>query len=407
MCDTIVIVEPGRVLFAKNSDRDANEGQNLVWNPRRSARPAARLQCTYIEIPEVDETYATLLSQPFWIWGAEMGTNEHGVTIGNEAVFTREPQEKRPGLIGMDLLRLGLERADSAKRAVEIITALLEKYGQGGGCGHESKKFTYHNSFIVADPREAFVLETAGRKWSAEPVQGARTISNGLTIPEFQRKHSDLVKTHFSGCRLRKARTQELAESSRAVSDLMRLLSDHGPGREHPHYAWTHGGLNAPCVHGGGILTSSQTTGSWVAELSPAGRAHWATGTAAPCVSLFKPVSVDQPVEITVARDVADDSLWWRHEKLHRRVMRDPARLRPLFIEERDDMQRAWLESPPESAAAFAEADELLAKWTGAVAQVECRDVRPVWTQAYWKKRNRRAGLDLSAKTVVAARAGR
>lgn len=403
MCDTIVIVEQNRVLFAKNSDRDPNEGQNLVWNPRRQSGPAAMLKCTHIEIPDVDETYATLLSQPFWIWGAEMGTNEHGVTIGNEAVFTNEPYEKRPGLIGMDLLRLALERADTAKAAVDVITTLLEKYGQGGRCGHESAKFTYHNSFIVADPREAYVLETAGRKWTTEYVRGARTISNGLTIPEFQTKYSDLMKTHFSGCRLREIRTQELAESSRALGDLMRLLADHGPGREHPHHAWSHGGLHAPCVHAGGILASSQTTASWVAELSPNGCAHWATGTAAPCVSLFKPVHVEQPVTIKASADRADDSLWWRHEALHRRVMRDPARLRPLFIPERDRAQQMWLESPPGSAAAFAEADGLLAKWTETVAAVECRDMRPIWARAYWEKRNRRAGLKLAATPGVPA----
>ncbi len=404
MCDTIVIVEPTRVLFAKNSDRDPNEGQNLVWSPRRRSGPAARLKCTYIEVPEVDETFATLLSQPFWIWGAEMGTNEHGVTIGNEAVFTREPLEKQPGLIGMDLLRLALERADTAKAAVDVITTLLEKYGQGGGCGHEIKTFSYHNSFIVADPHEAYVLETAGRRWATEKVRGARTISNGLTIPEFQSKHSDIVKTHFSGCRLREARTQTLAESSKALGDLMRLLGDHGPEREHPHHAWTHGGLHAPCVHGGGVLASSQTTGSWVAELSPERCAHWATGTAAPCTSLFKPVQIDRPVSIKASGDRADDSLWWRHEALHRRVMRDPARLRPLFIGERDRVQQRWLASPPESAAAFAEADVLLTKWTEAVAAVECGDVRPVWTRGYWKKRNRRAGLDISVRGLAAVR---
>ena len=339
MCDTIVIVESGRILFAKNSDRDANEGQNLVWNPRRQNGPAARLQCTYIEIPDVDETFATLISQPFWMWGGEMGTNEHGVTIGNEAVFTREPYEKTPGLIGMDLLRLGLERGATAKDAVDIITTLLEKYGQGGGYGHESKKFVYHNSFIVADPREAYVLETAGRRWAVEPVRGTRTISNGLTIPEFSAKYSDFLKTRVSGCRIRERRTHELAEGVHSLGDLMRLLSDHGPRREYPKYAWSNGAMHAPCMHASGILASSQTTGSWVAELSPAGCAHWATGTAAPCVSLFKPVGVATPVNIVAARDEADDSLWWRHERLHRRVLREPALLRPLFIRERDEVQ--------------------------------------------------------------------
>ncbi len=397
MCDTAVIVEQGRVLFAKNSDRDANEGQNLVWNPRRRSGPAARLKCTYIEIPDVDETHATLLSQPFWMWGAEIGTNEHGVTIGNEAVFTREPYEKSPGLIGMDLLRLALERASTADAAITVITSLLEKYGQGGGCGHESKKFTYHNSFIVADPREAYVLETAGRRWATERVRGARTISNGLSIPEFRSKYSDFLKTHVSACRIREQRTQELAESSRSLRDLMRMLSDHGPANEYPKYAWSNGGMSAPCMHAGGLLASSQTTASWVAELTPGGCRHWATATAAPCISLFKPVSVERPVEIAPASDEADDSLWWRHEALHRRVMRNPSQLAPLFIRDRDEVQARWLASPPASAAAFAEADALLETWTERVAHTPAGDGRPAWTRMYWDRRNERAGLDLAA----------
>jgi dipeptidase len=402
MCDTMVVVEHERVLFAKNSDRDANEGQNLVWNPRRRGGPAARLQCTYIDVPEADETFATLLSQPFWIWGAEMGSNEHGVTIGNEAVFTREPYEKTPGLIGMDLLRLGLERGATAKGAVETITSLLEKYGQGGGCGHEHRKFTYHNSFIVADPREAYVLETAGRRWATERVRGARSISNGLTIPEFSAKHSDFLKTRVSACRVREQRTQELAESARGIADLIAALADHGPENEHPRYTWMNGGLNGPCVHGGGILASSQTTASWVSELSPAACLHWATATAAPCVSLFKPVRVDRPVDIVRASDIADDSLWWRHERLHRRVMRNPAKLRPLFVHERDAVQARWLAAPPGSAEAFAEADLLLAKWAEHVGQSGADDIRPLWARVYWDNRNERAGLDLGRATAVA-----
>lgn len=394
MCDTMVIVRREGVWFAKNSDRDPNEGQNLEWHPRRGNLKSATLRCTYIEIPDVDETFATLLSRPFWMWGAEMGSNEHGVTIGNEAVFTKVRYEST-GLLGMDLLRLALERAETAERACQVITELLEQYGQGGGCGHESKKFTYHNSFIVADPGRAFVLETAGRAWAVEEVRGARTISNGLTIPDFAEKYSDFLKTRVSACRIRQKRTQFLAEKAQSVWDLMQALQDHGQGNEHPVYAYTNGGLNAPCAHGGGVLASSQTTASWVADLRPGACRYWVTATAAPCTGLFKPVSVNGPLDLGPrAEDRANGSLWWRHERLHRMVARDPAALKPLFDAERIAVQRRWLETPPHPAAAFREADDLLEKWTAVVAQHPVRDVRPSWTRRYWAKRNKRSRLE-------------
>jgi len=66
------------------------------------------VQCTYIEIAQVSQTHAVVLSKPAWMWGAEMGANDRGVVIGNEAVWTHltgsEGSTER--LIGMDYLRL-------------------------------------------------------------------------------------------------------------------------------------------------------------------------------------------------------------------------------------------------------------------------------------------------------------
>jgi dipeptidase len=406
MCDTLAIVEPGRVLWAKNSDRDPNEAQHLDWQPGRDHPPGSRVRCTWIEIPQARQTHAVLLSRPFWIWGAEMGTNEHGVTIGNEAVFTREPYAKR-GLTGMDLVRLALERATTAREAVEVIVELIGEFGQGGGCGLENRRFTYHNSFLIADPQGAFVLETAGGHHAVESVTGGRSISNGLTIPGFAERHGDWIRTRASGCAGRRALTQAAANRATSVLDLTRVLRDHGAGGQTskaasfiaPRYSVVNGGLGAPCVHAGGLLAASQTTASWVAELRPEGCRHWVTATAAPCVSLFKPVDVRQPLDLGPApADRADaESLWWRHERLHRLVMRDPCRLAPLFLEERDEVERRWLTDPPSSAAAFAEADDLLARWARSVFNQSGDDRRPAFVRRYWNRRNSWAGLRLDA----------
>lgn len=394
MCDTMAIVRADGVWFAKNSDRDANEAQLLDWQPRRAHTPGTRVRCTWIEIPQVDQTHAVLLSRPYWMWGAEMGANEHGVTIGNEAVFTREPYAAS-GLTGMDLLRLALERADTAESAVQTIVRLLEEFGQGGSCSLERPGFTYHNSFIAADPRRAFVLETAGRHHAIEEIRGARSISNGLTIGDFAQRHSDTVKTRVSACRWRQARTQHLAERTEQPGDLMAALRDHGPGNESPHYSLLNGALSAPCVHAGGLLAASQTVGSWVAQLRPGDIQHWVTGTAAPCTGLFKPVKVEQPLDLGPAptNRADDDSLWWRHERLHRWAMRDPASAAAVFRQERDALERYWLEHPPQPGSAFAEGSQLLAEWTAAVGARVTRDTRPIWVRRFWARRNRQAGL--------------
>jgi hypothetical protein len=393
----VVRVEPGRVLFAKNSDRDPNEAQLLEWHPRRRHAAGARTHCTWIEIPEAAETHAVLVSRPFWMWGAEMGANEHGVVIGNEAVFTSEPYAEK-GLTGMDLVRLALERAASAEEAVGTITALLEQHGQGGGCGHERRSFTYHNSFLVADATGAFVLETAGRRSAAERVAaGARSISNGLTLEPFASRYGDAVRTRAAGALRRRPRTQALAEAARGPADMMALLRDHGAGSGAPQYALLNGGLCAPCVHAGGVVVNSQTTGSWVAELGSGGARHWVTGTASPCASLFKPAAVRDPLGLgPEPTDRADGaSLWWRGEALARRVLRDPARLLPLFAGERDELEAAWLSDPPEPAKAFAEGDRRLAAWTARAAAAGGGDTRPFWARRYWAARNERAGLAL------------
>lgn len=197
-CDCFVSLPPGskhdQVIFGKNSDRPRDEVQEVTYYPAATYPPGAVLQCTYIQIPQVERTLAVVLSKPAWMWGAEMGANNLGVCVGNEAVWTREEVDPGEALLGMDLLRLALERGDSAYSALCVITELLQQHGQGGPCREDPKPFSYHNSFLLVDRSEAWVLETAGRLWAAQRLtEGVKNISNQLTISsEISVEHPEL-----------------------------------------------------------------------------------------------------------------------------------------------------------------------------------------------------------------------
>jgi len=393
VCDTLVTVTADGLLFAKNSDRDPNEAQVLEWVPAADHPAGSSVACTWTAVPQVDRTHAVLLSRPWWMWGAEMGTNEHGVVIGNEAVFTRGPAGP-PALLGMDLLRLALERATTAEGAVGVLVDLLERHGQGGPCSHERPGFTYDNSFLVADPDGAVVVETAGREWATETVRGpGRAISNGLSIPAFARAHARRARTWVSAAARRRAVTEPRAGSATGPLDLMAALRCHGDGTS-PRWSRAHGGLGAPCVHAGGVLASSQTTASWVADLR-GGTRHWATGTAAPCTSVFKPVAVGAPVDLGPApTDRFDPSApWWRHELLHRAVLAAYDDRLARYRSERDAVEADWTADPPDPVAAFAAADGLEARWLADVLATPGRDTRPAWVRRRWHGADRAAGL--------------
>ncbi|MCB9598377.1 MAG: C69 family dipeptidase [Sandaracinaceae bacterium] len=409
MCDTMVArgaaTADGATLFAKNSDRHPNEAQAIVRVEAREHGAGASVRCTYVEIPQVARTHAVILSKPFWMWGAEMGVNERGVAIGNEAVFTKRVMKAGAALLGMDLLRLGLERAASADEALSVITSLLEAHGQGGEAGYDGS-LRYDNAFIIADADGAWVLETSGRSWVAERVEAARSISNALTIhdagdlrggvspgADFAAEESDRVFTYFGAGRPRQARSACYLDELRGAlrpSMLMAFLRSHTepPDRFDP----AEGVLGADvCMHAGyGPVRISHTTGSLVARLGPDGPRVWLTGTSTPCTSVFKPVSFEGPwpggPEPTGAPDPS--TLWWRHEAFARAVQRDhPTRSR-LFAAERDALERALLDEDPSTA--FARADEATASWRRRVEASPIPRRRRLFDRA-WRRFERRA----------------
>jgi dipeptidase len=366
-----------------------------------------------------------------------MGANERGVVIGNESVFTKVPYGKEPGLIGMDFIRLALERAGTARAALEVITNLLEIYGQSGNCGYR-KPLYYHNSFILADPHEAWVLETAGKDWAAERVRDVRSISNAITIGkswdlasdslvenaivhgwckgeadfDFGRAYSDTIFTHFSDSRARHCRTSDLLLASRGevtVESMMSILRDHGEGAD-DRWSPARGlaGAKVCCHAGPGPIRISQTTGSMVSQLKPDIQTHWLTGTAAPCTGIFKPVWIDAGLPDLGPSPTGQydrSTLWWRHEALHREVLRDFSARLALYREDRDTLEKQFssgaaeisTESRSERAAfckdCFEAADTATQGWRERVRDAKSEGRLPILYALAWRGFNRAADI--------------
>lgn len=182
MVATGTATKTGEVILAKNSDRPINEGQPLCYYPAKDYPLGEEVKCTYISIPQVEHTYACMGSRPYVFFGFEHGINEYGVVIGNEQVSGREIPERQWGLIGMDILRLALERASTAEEAVAIMGNLLEVYGTGGDPGTRIPAF--NSNYIVADGKEAYLFESHQRSWVAKRVDDVGYLSNCYSIGE-------------------------------------------------------------------------------------------------------------------------------------------------------------------------------------------------------------------------------
>ena len=359
MCDTMGFFHEGSAIFAKNSDRSPNEPQVLEYIPAKD-HEETELKVTYTTIPQVPHTKAILISRPVWLWGAEMGVNEDGVCIGNEAVFTKGAYHKENDtLIGMDYLRLALERASTAKEAVDVITELLPVYGQGGNCAYDHK-FYYDNSYLIMDRNRIFILETADKTWTCSEVERG-SISNRLSQDKtFAKKNIDPLYSKFSGSADRLKQSSTCLVGAASVPDMFRALRNHAPGVKNP---FAEGTVNSVCMHFGGVV-GDHSTSSMVVELKDDIRV-WVTGTSTPCVSLFKPYRFgDTPTAPVYAEKDPAAEAYWRGAELFRRTLLCHE-LPPEFYAERDALEAEFLIHKDSKAAA--EADQAFyAKWADA-----------------------------------------
>jgi dipeptidase len=421
----------GAMYFGKNSNREPGECQLVIALPAVEHDTNTLLKCTYLTIAQVPRRCGVILSKPWWSWGGEMGANDQGVVIGSEAVFTRD-HEPEPGLIGMDLVRLGLERGTTAEDALNVITSLLQTHGQGGACRFGDPSFSYDNGFIIADANEAWILETAGRHWAAKKIKGHAVLSSELTLTtDFDRSSYALPQyarlkrwvkmeedIHFAGTfgrrshrppfnRTRQRRVLLLEGLPRLDREfpqlsLMQLLRQRKGA--HPRS----GSRSDVALHASGSSRPIQTTGSMVASVSTRRRDFFFTGTSAPDLSIFKPVYFDLPLEDDLqGEDLShyhSGSLWWRHEKLHRAMLLAP-RLDSDFIKERDEVERSMVsELTAQKGRQLAQTrsrlrDNLL-KWGETWMEKAAASKRGAILSMgsfsrYWKRRNRLDGVRL------------
>jgi len=345
VCDTLWALGPAGAIFAKNSDRPPTEVQLVAAHGRRPA--GGSLHTQYLTIPDTGAA-ATLVARPTWLWGAEHGVNEHGVAIGNEEIYTVvDAAAASPALIGMDLVRLALERSRTADEALEVVTGLLARHGQGGVANTYGE--AYFSSFLLADPTRAWVLETAGSVWAAKPLARSGAISNRITIGTDWTRASDALAPGDDFDRWRRP-NEPTGHADRRLAASRALLARSGaPGprqmaahlRDHGHGPWgAPGSGDAPqpppaevladftgvtvCMH---VRDFMATTSSMVAELpadaTAPGRAWVATGS--PCVGVFVPVLLCPGLEPDgVPAALADEVLWHDAATLRDRVERDP-----------------------------------------------------------------------------------
>jgi dipeptidase len=162
----------GFTLFGHNSNAPRGQAASLVVTPAREHAPGEMVQAGELRLPQARHTWAVLAGRTGPAWGYVHGVNEKGVCAGCTLIHTRLECDG-PCPSGPDLVRLALERGGSACHAVEVVTDLICRYGQGNASGQAGRDA----ALLIADAGEAFVLEAAGRHWVLGHVGSVRAVA--------------------------------------------------------------------------------------------------------------------------------------------------------------------------------------------------------------------------------------
>lgn len=308
MCDSMICKDGNSFIFAKNSDRDPSEVQ-IVQYVKGDEGLSSKTQLEHLpkyekyqwpKLLEVaskyENKYKALISRPIWIWGAEMGVNEKGLTIGNEALFSKQKSEKE-GLLGMDILRLALHNCATTQEALSFIGSLLEEYGQGGN-GSYSGSLYYQNGFLISDGKTAAILESSARNYVIKDIKDIATISNAYSIRDsydggnikpldFKKEYESKFFTFFTKGDWRQATTERLIKEGGCSWQTMAKTLRYNSGTIDK----LNRTMKSICLDAKGLATS-RTTNSMIVEYINQKPIVWFTATSFPIFSPFIPFGV-------------------------------------------------------------------------------------------------------------------
>lgn len=387
-CSSFVIMgsetNTGEIIYAKNSDRPVNEVQPLIYYPAADHEDGEMIECSFARIPQVKHTYACIGSKPHFFWGFEQGINEFGLVIGNEQVSGREIPERRWGLIGMDILRLTLERAKNAKEAIEVITDLLESIGTGGSPNYRIAPF--NSNFIISDPNESYKFESHQRMWAIQKVDKWTNFGNCYSIQEDYDMLADgaieeavekgwwtegkpfnpakawtIDELYYDECEgfARFARLGHLigggVEKGHKFSpkDCMNILRDHYEDVPELNTIFSIAANKAGsiCTHPGGMGDGCASAASTVTVLhKDAPRellyTYWGS-MAPPCCSIFRPFYNTDfvPDDLQHARSLyRPEDQWWQFTELERYIALNYEKFAPKVRTEFNAMEDEFLQ---------------------------------------------------------------
>lgn len=193
-CTTILVgkeaTADGAVLHGHNEDMGFTAVGRLWSTPAETHEAGRTVDVPYVTLDVPEKTYR------YWASGNAFGTaglgiaaesrpydsvlvgmNEKGLTMSCNWMYSKEENLPEEGVRRYAMRQLILERAATAREAVQLVVDLIDAHGQADWGG-----LTY----CLADPDEAWIIETTSRNWVARRIRDGEVhvVANRFTIGE-------------------------------------------------------------------------------------------------------------------------------------------------------------------------------------------------------------------------------